>query len=259
VSLGPVRNRHAFQVIIALISDVHGNFEALEACLKHAGLSGVDRHVFLGDHVGYGADPERVVDIIASYASQGAVVVKGNHDEAVEKTPRYMNDSVREVIDWTRKMLSEESKAFLAALPLCVREGEMCFVHASAASPERWDYIDSPAAAQRSIDAAQTVYTFSGHVHEQELYFRGAAEKMSVFRPMPGRAVPIGRHRQWLAIVGSAGQPRDNNPSVAYAQFDTERLKITFHRVPYDHLTAARKIREAGLPLSIAYRVEKGI
>jgi len=246
-------------LIIALLSDVHGNLEALNACLKHAGEHGVGRYAFLGDLVGYGADPQAVVDIVAQYASNGAVVVKGNHDEAVEKTPRYMNDSVRAVIEWTRKTLSGDGKAFLSSLPLCVREQEMCFVHASAVSPERWDYIDSPSAAQRSINAAQATYTFSGHVHDQELYAQIGDGKTIVFRPVPGSPVPVGRHRRWLAIVGSVGQPRDNNPAAAYAQFDTEAEKITFRRVSYDHRAAARKIELAGLPLSIAYRIEKGI
>jgi diadenosine tetraphosphatase ApaH/serine/threonine PP2A family protein phosphatase len=246
-------------LIIALLSDVHGNLEALTACLKHASENGVGRYAFLGDLVGYGADPQAVVDIVAHHAAAGAIVVKGNHDEAVEKTPRYMNDSVRAVIAWTRETLSAEAKGFLSSLPLCVREEEMCFVHASAASPERWDYVDSPAAAQRSIDAARTTYTFSGHVHDQEFYARVGDRKTIVFRPVHGRSVPVGSHRRWLAIVGSVGQPRDSNPAAAYAQFDTEAEKITFQRVAYDHRAAARKIEQAGLPLSIAYRVEKGI
>lgn len=246
-------------MIIALLSDIHGNLEALQACLKHATESRVGRYAFLGDLVGYGADPQKVVDIVARYASEGAVVIKGNHDEALARTPRYMNDSLRAVIDWTRETLSKQAKDFLASLPLCVREDEMCFVHASAASPERWDYIDSPSAAQRSIDAAQAAYTFCGHVHDQALYFLSASGKASAFRPLQGNEIPVGRHRRWLVIVGSVGQPRDNNPAAAYAQFDTARERLTFYRVPYDHLAAAEKIRDAGLPLSIAHRVEKGV
>ena len=246
-------------MIIALLSDIHGNLEALQACLKHATESRAGRYAFLGDLVGYGADPQKVVDIVARYASEGAVVIKGNHDEALARTPRYMNDSVRAVINWTREKLSREAKDFLASLPLCVREDEMCFVHGSAASPERWDYIDSPSAARRSIDAAQATYTFCGHVHDQALYFLAASGKASVFRPLQGSGIPVGRQRRWLAIVGSVGQPRDGNPAAAYAQFDTAHERITFYRVPYDHLAAAEKIRDAGLPLSIAHRVEKGV
>jgi diadenosine tetraphosphatase ApaH/serine/threonine PP2A family protein phosphatase len=246
-------------LIIALLSDIHGNLDALNACLKHASESGAGRYAFLGDLVGYGAEPQGVVETVARYAADGAVAVKGNHDEAVAKTPSYMNESVRAVTDWTRETLSGDAKSFLSSLPLCVREADLCFVHASAASPERWEYIDSPSAARRSIDAAQTAYTFSGHVHEQELYFEGARDRITVFRPLRGSPVPIRRHRRWLALVGSVGQPRDRSPAAAYALFDNERDEITFHRVPYDHLAAARKIRQAGLPASIAYRVEHGI
>ena len=246
-------------MLIALLADVHANLEALTACLRHAEGNGAGRFAFLGDLVGYGADPQAVVDIVARYAADGAIVVKGNHDEAVRKTASYMNDSLRSVIEWTREALSAEAKDFLASRPLYVSERPMYFVHASAAAPQRWDYVDSPAAAERSIAASGTAYTFSGHVHDQELHFRGAQGKMTVFHPIPGRSVPVGAHRSWLALVGSVGQPRDGNPAAAYALFDTARERIAFHRVPYDHLAAARKIREAGLPLSVAHRVEHGI
>jgi diadenosine tetraphosphatase ApaH/serine/threonine PP2A family protein phosphatase len=246
-------------LIIALLSDIHGNLEALNACLRDASESGATRYAFLGDLVGYGADPQGVVDIVARHAADGAIVVKGNHDEAIEKTPSYMNESLRAVIAWTREILTDDAKTFLSSLSLCVRNEGMCFVHASAAAPGRWDYVDGSAAAQRSMDAAQTAYTFSGHVHDQELYFQSGQGRTNVFRPARGNPIPVGSHRRWLALVGSVGQPRDSNPAAAYAQFDTLHETIVFRRVPYDHLAAARKIRDAGLPASIAYRVEKGI
>ena len=245
--------------MIALLSDIHGNLEALSACLRHAREAGATRFAFLGDFVGYGADPQGVVDLVAEHAARGAIAVKGNHDEAVEKTPGYMNDTSREIIAWTRQNLDETSKAFLRSLPLVARESGVLFVHSSAAAPERWDYVDSPAAAQKSMDAADCAYTFSGHVHGQELFYKGAEGRVSVLRPMPGRGIPVPRHRRWLALVGSVGQPRDGNPAAAYALFDTASAKLRFHRVPYDHHAAARKIRDAGLPASVAYRVEQGI
>jgi diadenosine tetraphosphatase ApaH/serine/threonine PP2A family protein phosphatase len=82
---------------------------------------------------------------------------------------------------------------------------------------------------------------------------------MISFRPRPGVAIPASSHRRWLALVGSVGQPRDRNPAAAYAIADLGAMRITFHRVPYDHMAAARKIREAGLPAVLAYRVERGI
>jgi diadenosine tetraphosphatase ApaH/serine/threonine PP2A family protein phosphatase len=185
--------------------------------------------------------------------------VKGNHDLAVEGSTAYLNEAARAAIEWTRGVLSPPHRAFLAGLPLCVREEGLCLVHASAEAPQRWRYVDSPAAAWRSVQAADAAYTFCGHVHEQLLYFERAPQRMAAFRPTPGAAVPVSAHRRWLAIVGSVGQPRDGNPSAAYALFDTERLRLTFHRVAYDNGAAARKILEAGLPATLAYRVQRGI
>ena len=246
-------------MVIAFLSDVHSNIEALRACLKHASDNGAARYIFLGDFVGYGASPDEVVATIARHAAEGAIAVKGNHDEAIEKRAGYMNESTKQSIEWTRNALCAENKAFLASLPLVKSEDTMCFVHASAAAPARWDYVDTPDAARRSADAMQATYTFSGHVHEQVLYFEGARGKWSAFQPTPGSPVPVPRHRRWLALVGSVGQPRDGRPSAAYTLFDSARERITFHRVPYDHLAAARKIRAASLPETHAYRVEKGI
>ena len=246
-------------MVIALLADIHGNLEALNACLKHARDNGAGRHAFLGDFVGYGADPQEVVGAIARCRTEGAVVVKGNHDDAIEKRAGYMNDSAKDSIEWTRKALTSESREFLAELPLVVREGPICYVHASAASPSRWYYVDTPAAARRSVEAAQSTYTFSGHVHEQVLYFEGSPGKWSAFQPTPGSPVPMAGHRRWLALVGSVGQPRDGRVAAGYALFDPARGQLTFHRVAYDHLAAARKIRQAGLPEGHANRVEKGI
>ena len=244
---------------IALLSDVHSNLEALQACLRHARECGAARYAFLGDLVGYGADPQAAVGIVRRFAADGAIAVKGNHDEAMEKRAGYMNDATRDSIEWTREALDGTHKGYLAELPLLVRDEDMCFVHAAAASPARWDYVDGPAAARRSAEAAQAAYVFCGHVHEQLLYFESAQGKWTPFRPTPGRAVPVSRRRRWLAIVGSVGQPRDGRATAAYALFDPQREQITFHRVPYDHLAAARKIRQAGLPEFHAFRVERGV
>ena len=244
---------------IAVLSDIHANRHALEACLRHADERGVGRFAFLGDFVGYGADAGAVVDIIQRYADQGAIVIKGNHDEAVDEARSYFNDAALAAIEWARKTLTDAQKRFLASLPLIVRDDAVCFVHASADSPERWKYVDSVGAARRSTDAANTRYTFCGHVHDQVLYFENASGRMSEFRPKPGKAIPVRGHRRWLAVVGSVGQPRDRNPAAAYATFDIDRGQLTFHRVPYDAASAAQRIRESGLPASLAYRFELGI
>ena len=244
---------------IALLADIHANIQALDACIAHARSRGADRLAFLGDTVGYGADAQAVVDVIAREVAQGALAVKGNHDEAVEKSHSYFNDAATAAIDWARKTLAPEAARFLADLPLVVREGGVTYVHASAAAPERWDYVDGSSTAARCIEAAGTPYTFCGHVHDQVLYFTTGAGRASAFVPTSGAPIPVRSHRRWLAIAGSVGQPRDRNPRAAYAMFDDDREEITFFRVDYDAHAAAERIRASRLPESLAFRVELGI
>jgi diadenosine tetraphosphatase ApaH/serine/threonine PP2A family protein phosphatase len=243
----------------ALLSDIHANLEALNACMTHARDRGATRFAFLGDLVGYGADARAVVEIVARHVAEGAFAVKGNHDEAVEKASGYFNDATLAAIEWARESLTAEQKRFLATLPLIARDGDICFVHASAANPARWDYVDSPTEARRCIEATDAAYTFCGHLHDQALYFESGQGRMREFRPVPGTPIPVRGHRRWLAIVGSVGQPRDRNPAAAYTLFDRARGEITFFRVAYDAGAAASKIRNCGLPASLAFRVELGI
>jgi len=244
---------------LALFADIHSNLEAITACLSHAKSLGADRFAFLGDLVGYGADPVGVLDLIEAHADEGAVVVLGNHDAAALGRPDdTLSSHARATIAWTQAQLGERQRAFLAALPLCVRERDMLFVHASAAAPEQWIYVTSPSEAEDSIRAGNTSYIFCGHVHEQKLFYVGADGRPMPFRPVPGTPIPTGRHRQWLVIVGSAGQPRDHSNKACYALADLERSRLTFFRVSYDFALAAQKVRSAGLPERVALRLERG-
>jgi len=247
-------------VKLALFADIHSNLEALTACLAHAKALGARRYAFLGDLVGYGADPVAVLELVEEHAAEGAVVVLGNHDAAaLGRSVERLNANALTAILWTRDRLGARHRAFLDGLPLKVRDADTLFVHASAAAPERWTYITGPAQAEQSMQAGQACFTFCGHVHEQRLYYVGAKGMAMAFRPVPGTPIPTGKHRQWLAIVGSAGQPRDQNNSACYALADPERARLTFFRVPYDYRSAAQKIRAAGLPERLAVRLERGV
>ena len=243
----------------AILSDIHANLEALDGCLEHARAQGADAHAFLGDFVGYGADASAVVERVRDYASRGAIAIRGNHDDALERPAGYFNDQARAAIEWARETLDAEQRAFLAGLPLVVHDGDACYVHASADHPARWTYVDSAGTAARCVAEASATYTFCGHVHDQRLYFETPQGKMSPFVPTSGTAIPLSNRRRWLAIVGSVGQPRDRRTAAAYALYDDERREVTFFRVPYDAKSAADKIRRAGLPGALAHRVELGI
>ena len=186
-------------------------------------------------------------------------MVLGNHDAAVlGRLVPGMNSQALAAVAWTRPRLGKRQVAFLDALPLTVREENRLYVHASAAVPERWTYVTGARQAALSIEAGEAGIIFCGHVHEQKLYYIGAGGYPMPFRPVPGSPIPTGAHRQWLAIVGSSGQPRDGNTAACYALADLARARLTFFRVPYDHGTAAQKIRAAGLPERLARRLERG-
>lgn len=243
---------------IGVFSDIHGNLEALQACLRHAEREGVGMHVFLGDLVGYGADPVACLDLLADYAGRGALLVRGNHDEAaLGGLCENMNSVAREASYWTRAQLGPLARNFLDSLPLRQRHDGLCFVHASAAAPADWEYITSTAQAARCMNAAQATVSFAGHVHRQSLFF-STGTGARAFEPSPGVPIPLVGRRRWLAIVGAVGQPRDGNNAAGYVVYDDAVRLLTFFRVPYDYMSAARKIIAAGLPERLAWRLQRG-
>jgi diadenosine tetraphosphatase ApaH/serine/threonine PP2A family protein phosphatase len=247
-------------VLIAILTDLHANREAASACLAHAQSRGAVQYAFLGDLVGYGADPGWVVDTVKDYASRGAWVVLGNHDSAVaQETRRQMHADAREIVEWTRAQLNDEQLDFLRKLPLTAEYGDLLFVHASASHPQQWEYITGTLEAIKSIDATAKRVTFCGHVHEPALYNLSATGKVMAFTPAPEVAIPLVGQRRWLAIPGAVGQPRDGNPAACYALFDDRSNELTYFRVPYDVESAGQKIVAAGLPQQIGKRLETGV
>jgi diadenosine tetraphosphatase ApaH/serine/threonine PP2A family protein phosphatase len=245
-------------VLIALLTDIHGNREALDACLAHAERMRPDRYVFLGDYVGYGADPAYALDVVRGFVARGAVALRGNHDDAVLGSAAGMNEAAREAILWTRAQLDADRRDVLAGLPFTHEEDDRLFVHANAFAPGRWGYVTSAAGASRSMDATRCRQTFCGHVHVPAIYHRPPGGAVAGFPPAPGAAIPLLPQRTWLAVLGAVGQPRDHNPDACYALLETGRNELTYYRVPYDIDTAARKIRDAGLPQFLAARLHVG-
>jgi diadenosine tetraphosphatase ApaH/serine/threonine PP2A family protein phosphatase len=245
-------------MLIALLADIHSNREALEACLEHAAANGAAKYVFLGDYVGYGADPEWVVETIMDYVARGAVAVVGNHDLAVAELREGFNDHAEMAMTWTRGQLSAEARSFISGRPFSVEDEDRLYVHSEASAPKRWIYVRGLEEAATSIRATTSRCTFCGHVHTPAIYSLSELGKLIPFRPVTGIRVPLLANRRWLAVQGSVGQPRDGNSAAAYALFDTRTSEIAYQRVPYDIETAAEKIRKAGLPEMLAARLRKG-
>ncbi|HYC41376.1 MAG TPA: metallophosphoesterase family protein [Noviherbaspirillum sp.] len=246
-------------MLIAILTDIHANREAMTACLAHAKERNAQRFAFLGDLVGYGADPAWVVDTVMDYVGRGAFAVQGNHDVAVTQTvSKHMNPQAREVVEWTRAQLNDTQLQFLDRLPLTQEHNNLLFVHATAAEPKSWEYITGTLEAVKSMHATRARITFVGHVHEPALYNLSPTGKVSSFVPTGDSSIPLGTQRRWLVLPGSAGQPRDGNPAACYALFDDTTNELIYFRVPYDYESAAAKIRAAGLPQSIGNRLEHG-
>lgn len=242
----------------AIITDIHANREAFEACLADA-EGDVDGFAVLGDLVGYGADPGWVVDRVMALAADGAPVVLGNHDlAAVQGAEPRMNPDAREAAAWTRGQLDAAQRAFLGGLPLEIVAGDCHFVHASPRAPRAWEYVEGTREAERAMAAAKARITLCGHVHQPGLYHIGPGGRVVGFDPSVDTPIPLRGPRRWLVLPGSAGQPRDGNQAACYAVLDQARAQVTFRRVPYDHETASAKIRRAGLPEALARRLAEG-
>jgi diadenosine tetraphosphatase ApaH/serine/threonine PP2A family protein phosphatase len=252
---------------LALLSDIHSNRRALDACMEHARAQGAQRFAWLGDLVGYGADPGYVVQQAMALVADGHCVIGGNHDALAVNPPRPGDKAASSVAahgaGWTHDQLTPHEHAFLASRPLVAEVGGVLLVHASADAPERWRYVDNEAVAEQCLDAATQRpgirHVFCGHVHKQTLYYRGTGRGLMRFAPQPGVAIPVAPRRQWVATIGSVGQPRDHDPRAMYALLDTEAWLLRFERVPYDHAAAAAAIRATGaMPDYFAQRLEVG-
>jgi predicted phosphodiesterase len=244
---------------LALLSDIHANLPALEACLAAAQALGAERLVFLGDFVGYGPDPEAVVRRVQPLIAAGAIGILGNHDAATFQSDGSMNSMAAAAIAWTRQQLSPDSIDFLKSLPMEVNDGAHMFVHADASNPSAWNYVTDPEMAGRSLAAVKANVTFCGHVHKPALYcVTHAGGKVTAHIPSSDISIPLAAHRQWLAVLGAVGQPRDGNPAASFAIFNPAVRSLTYHRAPYDVEDVARRVLDAGLPESLAARLLKG-
>ncbi|HEV3499067.1 MAG TPA: metallophosphoesterase family protein [Bradyrhizobium sp.] len=243
---------------LAIFADIHANRQAFGACLDAARAHGAERMVLLGDYVGYGADPEWSVDAVMGLVDAGALAVRGNHDNAIGSGSESMNAEAQAAIEWTRGRLGVAQRRFLAELPLTLAEDDRLYVHSEASNPARWRYVQGAVDAARSMIATPAHVTFCGHIHLPALYSMSSTAKMTSFVPIAGVPVQLLKGRQWLAVLGSVGQPRDGNPAACFVLFDTSSCEITYCRVPYDVETAARRIRENGLPLWLADRLAIG-
>ncbi len=244
-----------------ILSDIHSNIDALDAVLARAPRESYDRLLVLGDLIGYGANPNEVVDRI--FDLEPDVLIRGNHDKVasgVESADSF-NRIAGEAARWTQKALTEENRERVAALPTgpqsVDRDVEVC--HGTPFDED--SYVFDEDDALKALESASRQICFFGHTHVPVAYVQKGA-KLTVTHPQPGGAettvINILKKSRFLINPGSVGQPRDTDSRASYATYDTRKQRVEIRRVPYRIDLAQQRISEAGLPESLAFRLGLG-
>jgi diadenosine tetraphosphatase ApaH/serine/threonine PP2A family protein phosphatase len=240
---------------IAILSDIHANYHALEATLAAVDADGVDEIWCLGDTVGYGPHPNRCCAVVGA---RTALCLAGNHDLAmigVLSVDEFNGDAAA-AARWTRQVLEPAAQAFLEALePTANREGIQLF-HGSPLDPV-WGYVLSEEAAYFSFLATQAPLVLVGHSHVA-LALVWDGDTLGGGVAAEGTEIDLGNGR-WLLNPGSVGQPRGGDPRAAWLLIDEEAGRATFRRTPYSIEETQAAIRERGLPEALAERLARGV
>lgn len=236
----------------AILSDIHGNLDALTAVLERLNTQRVDSYICLGDIVGYGPQPAECLHEIQKYSS---VIVAGNHDFAAcdKITIASFNVLAREAILWTRSKLAELDLQYLADLPLMEQVESFHVVHGTLYAPELFDYVQSSYDAHLSMTRMEYPVCFVGHSHVPVTFVQGETISYSL-----ARKLTVNPDQKMIVNVGSVGQPRDRDPRASYAIYDTDAQEITLERAEYDIDSVISKIREMGLPSNLGERLRVG-
>jgi predicted phosphodiesterase len=236
-----------------IISDIHGNLESLQAVLRECSLARVQALLCAGDIVGYGANPKECLEIIRQFK---VITVAGNHDWAVggRLDFSHFTDDGRAAVEWTRGHISMEDISFLNDLELSVQNKDFILVHASLHQPQQFIYMTNMSKTIPSFALMDVPVCFIGHTHVPAVFVEAKGNSYHLENSM----IEVQPEYKYIINVGSVGQPRDGNPMASFGIYDTGSQTIELRRVPYDIKEAQRKILEAGLPRSLAFRLGKG-
>ncbi len=243
-----------------ILSDIHANLEALERCLDLAG-GNYDEVICLGDLVGYGPDPNSVIDRVRSLTQ---IIIRGNHDRACTGLldPGEFNLLARVATDWTRRQLTPENYEFLRKLPRGPAAlAGFQIVHGSPLDED--EYILSPAEALPNFRAMGGPLVLFGHTHHQGGFSLSAKSRSQCIRcsRLPNDRAKIVRLLEghvYLINPGSVGQPRDGDWRAAFVILDLNRKHVEYFRIPYAIAKTQAKMRAASLPEPLIRRLEIG-
>ena len=239
---------------LAILSDVHANLEALRAVVADSEHQKVEKLFFLGDAVGYGADPNKCVRLLCDLCE---VMLMGNHDYVALglESPQYFNLMAQQSILWTQKMLDRKAIERMSEFGQDSTFLDYYFVHATPDNPVEWNYLLTADDAARSFEYFSQTVCFVGHSHLPMVFHRQPDGR--IVCPQDGviRIEPPGRY---IVNVGSVGQPRDGIRDACYLIIDTAEQTLAYRRVPYDLHQAQEKMKKARLPEFLITRLACG-
>lgn len=238
---------------ILVLSDIHANLEALDAVL--AAAPPVDETWVTGDVVGYGPEPDAVVERLQALAA--VVVVRGNHDAAAVGGDEieYFNEDARRAMEWTRATITDATRTWLAALPELLEREDFTLAHGSPRDPI-WEYVHTTPAARASFDALMTPHGVIGHTH-RPVAFTNDDGVVSLMAPAANSVLKFAGRRV-LLNAGSVGQPRDGIPTASWMVLDTGASTVTWYRTAYDIPSVQAAMRRAALPAFLRERLAYG-
>lgn len=242
-----------------ILTDIHANLEALETVLSDAQARGYDETLVLGDLVGYGADPNAVVDLVRGL--QPAAIVRGNHDKVAFGLDQAdgFNTVAREAAHWMLEVLTPENREWVAALPQGPRAVDDLIEICHGAPYDEDAYIFDEADARLALTTATRPLCLFGHTHYPVTFEltngtctrRGPAAEAEAH-------VELSEGVTYLLNPGSVGQPRDGDPRAAYAIVDAGAMRVELFRLAYPLAAAQAKVISAGLPEILARRLAAG-
>ena len=237
---------------LAVLSDIHGNLEALEAVLIAVDQEGADQLLVLGDLVGYGPDPAACIHRLRE---AGAVCVLGNHDQALVDGQRVheLNTMARDTLLESRALVAEEELRYIRSFAYRHVEGEGVFAHANPVCPEEWQTLYLLQHVRWCLEQLEWRIAFVGHTHHAALFCQMESGPV----PLTSSELAIGRHR-YLVNTGSVGQPRDGDPRASFALWDVDAEHVELRRTEYPLRRTQEKIHDLGWPAYAAERLARG-
>jgi predicted phosphodiesterase len=235
-----------------IFSDIHGNLEALEKILGYVEEIHPDLIISLGDVVGYGADPGKCVELVEKYAQ---VKICGNHDMAATGllSSSGFNETAQKAIKWTSNNLNEEQLEALKNCESIFHHDDCLFAHASPLSPLNWEYVYNISQVTKIFKHSNEKFIFIGHTHIPAIISYDEEEGA---KTLQHTLVNIDQGKRYLINTGSVGQPRDGINETCFTILDTAEGTINQRRAKYNFTLAQEKILAAGLPGSLASRLE---